>query len=78
MRRAIRDGVHAAELGTPLVKGVRCQFRARGTNPVWSGRFGLLEDGRDLASAEAERLHAELPRLGWEKILLLTTVVFRG
>ena len=53
-------GVHAAELGAPLVeRGVadavlaaQLRYRAAG--------FGLLEDGDDLAVGKAGRLHVEL------------------
>lgn len=40
--------------------------------------LGLLEDGQDMAVAESGRLHVDLPRVVWEKILFLATVNFRG
>ena len=40
--------------------------------------LSLLENGQDLAVTESGRLHVELPRVVWEKILLLATVDFRG
>ena len=39
--------------------------------------LGLLKNGQDLAVTESGCLHVELPRVVWEKILLLATLVFR-
>lgn len=74
----LQGGVHAAELGAPLVEDGAANPVLTAQIRYGGARFGLLENGQDLAIAESGRLHAELPRVVWQKILLLMTVVFRG
>lgn len=49
-----------------------------GVGKIREAGLGLLKNGRDLVVAESGRLHVEIPRVVWEKILLLGTVLFRG
>lgn len=61
----LRDGgVHDAELGAPLVECGAANSVFTVQSRYACGRFGLLEDGQNLAIPESgyRRLHAEHPR----------------
>lgn len=74
----LQGGDHVAELGALLVESDAATAVLMAQIRYGGARFGLLENGQNLAIAESGYLHAELPRVVWEKILLLMTAVFRG
>jgi hypothetical protein len=53
-------GIHAAELGAPLVERVVADAVLAAQLRYWAAGLGLLQDGDDLAVSKAGRPHVEL------------------